>query len=137
MEQANGAKGFKMSEAELSANDLTPVIKIQGVPLHPFMSRVDLLVPILMIDGEMENLLLDLHYSINKKFTRFSKQVVPIIANIASLIVNQKIRIIDDLKERAPMWLGEEVLNAWMVGFDTILKCAQANTEISWVRAIA
>lgn len=97
------------------------------------MGKVDVLVPILNLDGQEEDLLLDLHYSLYEAKTWKFNEVVALVSEILRKIQIHKDFVALEASERLPD-MGPNLASSWILGFEMIRDYAVKGDTIYWKR---
>lgn len=121
----------------ISVDDFAhPIVLINGIELPVMMSRIDVLAPILDLEGLEEKLVLDLHYSLGKMRTWNVSTVREIATSLRDRIIEDKKRVLDDVGERVDEFRSEEIVSQWTSGLGLLATVAIANQTLSWERRV-
>jgi hypothetical protein len=121
-------------EMTMSPDDMIPSIVVCGHRLMPYMSRVDVLVPILGLEGPEMDFVLDLHYSIGKSRSWASSDVMNVCAALVKKIECNNEIIRREVLDRCPDWNAEFAICQWLQGFIFLIGLTFLFDVIVWKR---
>lgn len=116
---------------------LYPPISFEGETLSPYSSKMDVIVPILDLEGEAENFILDLHYSLNHRRYRTAGVIARICKELLTRIMANRAFIVLELEERLPQWSAVEILEAWGADIQRMISVTSNSAPdhpVSWIR---
>lgn len=117
-----------------SVDDIAyPIIVNDSILLPLHMVKVDVLSPILNLRDDEEDLVFDLHYSLNFKRTWKHELLQKNASSILKRIKINRHAVIEQVKQRLAECDPETVVNEWLDGFQ-ILSTMSDCSQVSWKR---
>ena len=114
----------------MNVDSWRPVVSINGtLKLSDSSARVDLLVPILGLEGDLEELVLDMHYSIIRPRVWSNPKCANVANEIIGILHHNRAIALKELTERKIVWDPEQVVRDWSGDLQTIVRTA-AHEEV-------
>lgn len=126
-----------MNQSEPSVDDYDHHIIFEKIVKMPLMMvRIDVIVPILDLEGIEETLALDLHYSLFKiqKWATFELKYAA--KSILENLINNREDVLDQVGIRIRDVESSIVVNDWIEGLSILSKWKKTSTFVSWNRGL-
>jgi hypothetical protein len=111
-----------------------PVVLDDGTRLSNASGRIDLLVPILALEGEEEDFLLDLHYSYLRPRVWSRVSCGALAGKLGSMACANRALILAELSRRVPGQDAEAILREWIRDLESLATLVPRGGSIGFTR---
>ena len=102
--------------------------------LPKMMGKIDVLSPILFLEGREEEFVLDLHYSLSRKRVWNATEVHSISTKILEKLSENSEDVHQEICQRFELTDGSDIFNDWIRGLQDLAHLTCQDPEIFWER---